>query len=44
MSETASQHDGARLYAGVELGGTKCICTLASGPDDIRDQRTIPTE
>ena len=43
MSETASQHDGARLYAGVELGGTKCICTLASGPDDIRDQRTIPT-
>src|SRR5690606_8540362 len=34
---------GARLFAGVELGGTKCICTLASGPDDIRDQRTIAT-
>ena len=31
------------LYAGVELGGTKCICTLSTGPNDIRDQRTIPT-
>lgn len=29
--------------AGVELGGTKCICTLARGPEDILDQRTIPT-
>ena len=33
----------ARLFAGIELGGTKCICTLAAGPDDIRDQRTIAT-
>ncbi|WHU03209.1 ROK family protein [Sphingomonas sp. NIBR02145] len=31
------------LRAGIELGGTKCVCTLASGPDDIRDQRTVPT-
>ena len=23
------------LYAGVELGGTKCICILASGPDGV---------
>lgn len=29
--------------AGVELGGTKCICTLAHGPDAILDQRTVPT-
>jgi fructokinase len=29
--------------AGVELGGTKCVCTLAREPDDILDQRTIPT-
>jgi len=31
------------LFAGVELGGTKCICTLAYGPDAIVDQRTVPT-
>ena len=31
------------LIAGVELGGTKCICILATGPDDIRDEVRIPT-
>jgi fructokinase len=31
------------LFAGVELGGTKCVCTLARGPDAIVDQRTVPT-
>ena len=30
-------------FAGVELGGTKCVCTLAYGPDAIVDQRTVPT-
>ena len=30
-------------YAGVELGGTKCICVLGSGPDDIRDRVRLPT-
>lgn len=36
--------DGAAaLTAGVELGGTKCICTLASGPQDIREQHVVPT-
>ncbi|TPG21175.1 ROK family protein [Sphingomonas koreensis] len=29
--------------AGVELGGTKCICTLAHGPGSVLDQQTIPT-
>jgi fructokinase len=29
--------------AGIELGGTKCVCTLAHGPDRILDQRTVPT-
>jgi fructokinase len=30
-------------YAGVELGGTKCVCTLARSPDDIRDQKSVAT-
>ncbi|GAA0320777.1 ROK family protein [Sphingomonas oligophenolica] len=31
------------LIAGIELGGTKCNCILATGPDDIRDEVRIPT-
>lgn len=31
------------LLAGVELGGTKCVCILARGPDDVRDEVRIPT-
>jgi len=31
------------LMAGVELGGTKCICVIGTGPDDIRDQVWLPT-
>lgn len=25
------------------MGGTKCICTLGTGPDDVRAQHTLPT-
>jgi len=31
------------LLAGVELGGTKCVCTLGTGPQDIREQWRVPT-
>jgi fructokinase len=31
------------LIAGIELGGTKCVVILASGPDDVRAQERIPT-
>ncbi len=28
------------LIAGLELGGTKCVAILGTGPDDIRDRAT----
>jgi fructokinase len=31
------------LLAGVELGGSKCVCILGTAPDDIRAQVRIPT-
>ncbi len=31
-------------FAGIELGGTKCVCTLAFGPGAIVAQETVPTE
>ena len=33
----------APIIAGIELGGTKCVPLLATGPGDVRDRRTIPT-
>jgi fructokinase len=31
------------LLGGVELGGTKCICSIGTAPDDIRGQVSVPT-
>jgi fructokinase len=31
------------LLGGVELGGTKCVCLIGTGPNDIREQIAIPT-
>ncbi|RYY27147.1 MAG: ROK family protein [Sphingomonadales bacterium] len=31
------------LIAGLELGGTKCVAILGTGPDDVRDRVTVPT-
>jgi len=31
------------LIAGIELGGTKCVCLLASGPDNLVDEVRLPT-
>jgi fructokinase len=31
------------LLGGVELGGTKCVCLVGTGPNDIRAQISIPT-
>ena len=39
-----SGNSGTQLpFAGVELGGTKCVCTLAHSPDEILHQETIAT-
>jgi fructokinase len=31
------------LLGGIELGGTKCICLVGTGPEDIRAQTEVPT-
>jgi fructokinase len=33
----------SKLLAGVELGGTKCVCILGTGPDDVRARERLPT-
>ena len=33
-----------KLLAGVELGGTKCVCILGTGPDDVRAVEKLPTD
>ena len=31
------------LYGGIEAGGTKFVCAVGSGPQDLRDLKRIPT-
>lgn len=31
------------LFAGVEMGGTKCVCVLAAGPDRLLAEERVPT-
>jgi fructokinase len=33
----------SKLLAGVELGGTKVVCVLGTGPDDVRAIERLPT-
>jgi fructokinase len=35
--------DSKPLLGGVELGGTKCMCLIGTGPDDVRVQISVPT-
>ena len=35
--------NNAPLIAGIELGGTKCLCILARSPDDIIEEVRIAT-
>jgi fructokinase len=32
-----------QLLAGIELGGTKCVCVLGTGPENIVAQERVPT-
>ena len=32
-----------KLYGGIEAGGTKFVCCVGTGPDDLRAEVTIPT-
>ena len=32
-----------QLYGGIEAGGTKFVCTIAAGPNDIRAEERFPT-
>ena len=50
--ETAQPPDGlvveregdmARLVGGVEAGGTKFVCAVGTGPDDVRAEARFPT-
>ncbi|TPG42645.1 ROK family protein [Sphingomonas koreensis] len=43
MTSPVSSFSSDSPFAGVELGGTKCVCILASSPGAIHDQRTVPT-
>jgi fructokinase len=43
MLRCASGAGGALMYVGVELGGTKCVCTLARSREEVIEQATVPT-
>jgi fructokinase len=37
------KQEKALLYAGMEAGGTKFVCMVAAGPEDVRAQTSFPT-
>jgi len=34
---------GTTIWGGIEAGGTKFVCAVGSGPQDLRDQAVFPT-
>jgi fructokinase len=43
MPEDAHAGTSGRLYGGIEGGGTKFVCVIGRGPDDIVAEARIPT-
>lgn len=43
VQETEARSGTGMLRAGIELGGTKCVCTLGYEDGDVLDQTTVPT-
>ncbi len=40
---TTDSNTGGPLYGGVEAGGTKIVCVVGTGPDEIRAETRFPT-
>lgn len=43
MPEDVHAKSGGRLFGGIEGGGTKFVCVIGRGPDDIVAETRIPT-
>ncbi len=43
MSAIDTLLDGAPIYGGMETGGTKIVCAVGSGPDDLHDEIRFAT-
>lgn len=41
--DSPTQVENPPLYGGLEAGGTKFVCAIGTGPEDIRDQIEFPT-
>ncbi len=42
MNRDNAIHNGV-LHAGLEAGGTKFVCAVGTGPEDLRSRTVIPT-
>lgn len=43
MTLATPRAGGTALFGGIEAGGTKFVCAVGAGPDDIRDEIRFPT-
>jgi fructokinase len=43
MTQVSDETGRKLLYAGLEAGGTKCVCAIGTAPDDLRALTQFPT-